>query len=102
MKKSTALLLGMLFYALLLIVSLNRVAPGPRSVIWSDAEGYYKYLPGLFILRDFHKLDAGSVWPYYNDQGEFVNKYTCGVAYFQLPFFLAGHIWHGLKKGLPI
>ena len=81
---------------------LMRIRPNPRAVIWSDAEGYYKYLPGLFILKDFHKLDAGSVWPYYNDKGEYVNKYTCGVAYFQLPFFFIGHglnqIWGGIKN----
>jgi hypothetical protein len=83
-----------------MIIALHRTAPNPRSVIWSDAEGYYKYLPGLFILHDFHRLDAGSVWPYYNRQGEYVNKYTCGVAYFELPFFLGAHAINGIKKGI--
>jgi hypothetical protein len=80
--------------ALLLVIALDRTSDNPRSVIWSDAEGYYKYLPGLFILKDFHLLDAGSVWPYFNEKGEFVNKYSCGVAYFQAPFFLASYLMH--------
>lgn len=75
----------------LIFITFNRIKGNPRGVVWSDCEGYYDYLPGLFILKDFHKLPAGSMWPYYNDKGEFVNKFTCGVAYFELPFFGIGY-----------
>lgn len=70
---------------------LTRIKENPRAVLWSDAEGYYQYLPAVFIIKDVHQLLPGSVWPYYNAQGEYVNKYTCGIAYFELPFFFAAY-----------
>ena len=33
-------------------------------------------------------MPAGSVHPLLNDDGEYLNKYTCGVAYFLTPFYL--------------
>ena len=61
----------------------------PRGrIIWSDSEGYYMYLPAVFILKDVHKVPVGSLWPHQNAQGEQILKYTCGVAIMQLPFFL--------------
>lgn len=90
-------LLFSLFFFYILNISFERIQANPRAVIWSDAEGYYTYLPGLFILKDYHKLPAGSMWPYYNEQGEFVNKYSCGVAYFELPFFFIGRFISKLK-----
>lgn len=86
-----------LAFAFLVIVMFSRIRPNPRAVIWSDAEGYYVYLPALFILKDFHKLPSGSMWPYYNDKGEFVNKYTCGISYFEFPFFGLGYLISKLK-----
>lgn len=77
-----------LLFLLLFPVMLNRVNHNPRGVIWSDSEGYYMYLPGLFIIGDLHKLPEGSVWPQRNANGEIMMKYTCGVALFELPFFL--------------
>jgi hypothetical protein len=65
----------------------------PRSVIWSDGEGYYKYLPGLFIIGDMHKIPEGSVKPQRNEQGEILMKYTCGVALFEAPFFLVARAY---------
>jgi hypothetical protein len=77
-----------MFFLLLMPVMFHRINVNPRSVIWSDAEGYYKYLPAVFILGDVHQMPSGSVWPLKNDKGEYLNKYTCGVSYFQAPFFL--------------
>jgi hypothetical protein len=90
-----------LLFLLLLSIGFDRIKVNPRSIIWSDAEGYYDYLPGLFILKDFHKLPPGSMWPYYNDRGEFVNKFTCGVAYFEFPFFASGYLINRLMKNNP-
>ncbi|HJW29640.1 MAG TPA: hypothetical protein VJ508_10440 [Saprospiraceae bacterium] len=86
-------------FLLTLPVMYNRINHNPRCVLWSDAEGYYKYLPAIFLLKDVHKMDAGSIWPTYNTQGEFVDKYTCGVAYFELPFFGIGYVLDRLKRG---
>ena len=81
-----------LAFLCMVIAMFARIKSNPRAVVWSDCEGYYVYLPGVFILKDFHKLPPGSMWPYYNEQGEFVNKFTCGVAYFELPFFGIGYL----------
>ena len=90
--KNTLVLIFVFSFIFLGGISYLRVKENTRAVIWSDAEGYYKYLPGLFILKDFHKLDAGSVWPYYNKEGEYIDKYSCGIAYFEFPFFVIGHL----------
>ncbi len=82
----------LLFFLLSIPLMLARINVNPRAVIWSDAEGYYQYLPAVFVIKDVHKLPPGSVWPYYNKQGEYVNKYTCGIAYFELPFFFAAYM----------
>ncbi len=79
-------------------VAFDRIKGNPRGVINSDCEGYYDYLPGLFIIKDFHKLPPGSMWPNYNDKHEFVDKYSCGVAYFELPFFGIGYLINKLKS----
>ena len=80
-----------LLFLLCLPVMMMRTSDNLRGVIWSDAEGYYQYLPALFIIGDVHQLPPGSIWPYYNDQGEYVNKYTCGVAMFEWPFFFGAY-----------
>lgn len=80
-----------LLFLVTLPIMLSRIKDNPRAVIWSDAEGYYQYLPALFILKDFHHVPPGSVWPYYNDKGEYVIKYTCGIALFEWSFFLAAY-----------
>ena len=82
----------LIFFLLSIPVMISRISENPRAVIWSDAEGYYQYLPALFIINDVHQLPPGSVWPYFNDRGEYVNKYTCGIAYFEWPFFLAAYV----------
>lgn len=79
-------------------VMLHRIKGNPRSVIWSDSEGYYTYLPGLFIIGDFHKLPEGTVWPQRNDKGEILLKYTCGVALFEAPFFLVTKVYCQAKN----
>ena len=59
------------------------------AVIYSDAEGYYLYLPSVFIYGDFQEYEPrtpGSLL--LNEKGEVWSKYTCGVALLQMPFFL--------------
>jgi hypothetical protein len=80
-------------FLLLLPVSYYRIENNLRGVIASDCEGYYKYLPTFFILGDMHKMPAGTVWPMYNDKGEYVDKYTSGVALMELPFFLGARAY---------
>ena len=83
---------------ILIFTMFERISKNPRSVIWSDSEGYYWYLPGVFIIGDMHKIPEGSVWPQRNAQGEFIIKYTCGVALFEAPFFLVTKWYCQLKN----
>lgn len=64
-----------------------------NGVIWSDAEGYYMYLPGVFIYDGFEKIPvrAEGQFPHYPGTQKRFTKYTCGVAMMQTPFFLAAH-----------
>lgn len=62
----------------------------PGKVIWSDGEGYYVYLPSVFIFHDFVKdavRDTGYIKAF-QDTGKIFSKYTCGVAILEMPFFL--------------
>ena len=68
---------------------VERVEGNLRGVIWSDCEEYYAYLPGMFIVKDVHKIPPGSIGAYNNEKGEMVLKPTYGVALFEMPFFLA-------------
>ena len=61
--------------------------------IWSDVEGYYSYLPAAFIQGDFHHIRHESMDFRKNDKGEIVIKYTYGLTFFYLPFFLAAHLY---------
>ncbi len=89
----------LLLFLLCLNVILNAVDQHPRNyVIWSDAEGYYMYLPAVFIIKDVHKVPSGSILPQLNEKGEHVIKYTCGVAMMELPFFLTAK-WYCQLKG---
>ncbi|MBK8818655.1 MAG: hypothetical protein IPN49_06020 [Saprospiraceae bacterium] len=73
----------------------------PGKVIWSDGEGYYVYLPSVFIFHDFVKdavRDTGYIKAF-QDTGKIFSKYTCGVAILEMPFFLASH-WYTKLFGL--
>lgn len=73
-----------------------------RGLIWSDAEGYYLYLPAVLINGGFedYEVRTEAQFPNYGDTNKRFTKYTYGVALMELPFFLAGHLW-ALLAGLP-
>ena len=64
-----------------------------NGLLWSDAEGYYLYLPALFINGGFEDLFVRSEgqFPFFPETNKRFTKYTYGVALMQAPFFLAGH-----------
>lgn len=64
-----------------------------NGMIWSDTEGYYLYLTGLFINGGFEDLFVRTEgqFPLYPGTNKRFTKYTCGVAMLQAPFFLAAH-----------
>ena len=63
------------------------------GVIWSDAEGYYLYLPALFIYNGFVEVPVRTPYQHrvYKDTDKHFTKYTYGVALMELPFFLVAH-----------
>jgi hypothetical protein len=95
--RENILLIGLVLFSVFL--SFNAVR-NPEVLIWSDMEGYYTYLPAVFIYGDFVEegvKDKNYIRPF-EDTGKIYTKYTCGVALLQMPFFLAGHYlikWSG-------
>lgn len=75
-----------------------------QNIIEADARGYYAYLPATFIYHDlnFSFYDSVEKSPEMNQHyiydyrveavpGKTVNKYFCGTAIAQAPFFLMAH-----------
>lgn len=62
------------------------------GVIWSDQEGYYIYLPALFIhgFGDIECVNGCSTIDTPNGPRLFT-KYTYGIALLESPFFLGAH-----------
>ncbi|MCB9274809.1 MAG: hypothetical protein H6564_12270 [Lewinellaceae bacterium] len=107
MNKLTLLLkrargLGLRYYLwlILLFAGYRAVTLHARffnGIIWSDAEGYYLYLPALFIHGGFEGLPVltEAQFPMFPGTNKRLTRYTYGVALMQSPFFLAAH---GLVK----
>jgi len=74
-----------------------------KDIIESDAKGYYAYLPAIFIYHDlnfdfFNLIEKDKYYDknlYYDYRssanGKIINKYYCGTALAELPFFLIAH-----------
>jgi len=74
------------------------------GIVESDGKGYYAYLPAIFIYNDlnFGFFDEIEKEKYYDENlyydyrsgahGKVINKYYCGTALAELPFFLL-HIY---------
>jgi hypothetical protein len=62
--------------------------------ITSDAEGYYQYLPGIFIYDGFvdMPLNQPEGMVYVAHSGKYLSRYTYGVALCEAPFFLVAHL----------
>ena len=99
-KKTTTLLLivliGLLFVRLNFYIGHQMRPEGYKYIVWADAIGYYQYLPSLFAGGDFIHHPYGFIMP----DGSVFNKYTCGVAYLQMPFFFLAHAYSYIM-GLP-
>lgn len=83
-----------------------------NTLYGGDAWGYYAYLPALFIYGDLDdpvttyqataevtgfvpSLPEPGGELHQHPNGNHIIKYTCGVALFELPFFLSGHLLAG-------
>ena len=71
-----------------------------NKVVEADVVSYYSYLPAVFVYGDISMSYAiadtffsDKVWGVYWKEGMGpVQKYTMGMAYAYLPFFLGGHV----------
>ena len=96
----------LLIIGIVLISVANNIHWGKdkfKKIIESDGKGYYAYLPAVFIYQDlnfgfFDQMEAtySNEHLYYdyrqNIDGKFVNKYYCGTAITELPFFFIAHL----------
>ena len=73
-----------------------------KRLIEVDAKGYYAYLPALFIYHDlnfgfFEKIEQDKFQNknFYDYRtaadGRIINKYYCGTALLEMPFFIIAH-----------
>ncbi len=71
-----------------------------RFPIQMDANGYYVFLPAIFIYNDLENLSFVNDMPeqfdrkyflYANASGGYMTKYSPGLAILELPFFLIAH-----------
>lgn len=82
----------------------NNDKNGYNATSW-DAFGYYMYLPSIFIYDDVKELKwvehidstyhvtGGQFYQAIQlENGNYTNKYLCGVSITQIPFFIIGHI----------
>jgi hypothetical protein len=81
-------LIGIVFVLYNSNISYTRVPEkNIERVIDSDGLGYYVYLPSLFLKHDvLHQWYALHL-----QNGYSLNKYTCGVAMLETPFYLIGN-----------
>ena len=99
-KVRKAVIYGIIFILAITALSyikLHRFEYGIAYVISSDAQGYFQYLPAIFIHHDFFDQSYG----YQLDNGQCFNKYNYGVALMQLPFFLIAFVVNLFLK-LPV
>lgn len=74
-----------------------------REYIWSDAEGYYMYLPAL-TLYGFSDLPVRTVNQFskIESTGRFYDKYTSGVAIIQAPFYALASLYAAVSKDFEV
>ena len=83
-----ALVYGWVFYS---FTWTSQEGEGWRYVLSGDGKGYYAYLPKLFIDRDLTFTEAEQNFAAKTENG-FINRFYCGTAILELPFFALAHL----------
>ncbi len=67
--------------------------------IWTDAEGYYMYLPAVFVYGGFENLPARTPYQFkhHPNTKKVFTKFTYGVALMELPFYGAAYFLRMLR-----
>ncbi len=110
LNKRTVLLFCAIFFLLLSISALLTTSHLSKPTIRSDGEGYYLYLPAIFIYHDLSMKWTQPLWgqslqlvdqPNLDNEwnglfaykaGVYLDKYPTGLAILWTPFFLAAHV----------
>ncbi len=86
-------------------------------LFYGDSLGYYSYLPSTFCIHNLDSIERipadmnidANVQQYFDmypresvrsPKGHYINQYTCGVAIFELPFFIIAHTYVKLTGGI--
>jgi len=83
----------LVFIACIFVTNYFHSGKKINGVIWSDQEGYYIYLPAVFIHGGFENvpfINGCGIYETENGPRTFT-KYTYGVALLESPFFLVAH-----------
>src|SRR5579885_1312571 len=109
LSKRSLIFFGAIFCLLLSITTLLTTSNLSRPTIRSDGEGYYLYLPAVFIHHDLSMKWTQPLWGqslqlvdhpdlanewnglFAYKPGIYLDKYPVGLAMLWLPFFLAAH-----------
>lgn len=104
----------MVFTLVIVTVNMSNLKWSGKSwdgIVKADGFGYYAYLPAVFVYQDlnfgfFEKMEGGKYYDsnlYYDYRqqagGNTINKYYCGTALVQSPFYLAAHLIAKNKDG---
>lgn len=82
-------LFGILFFAINYYF-FNFLKMRSGTIIWSDAEGYYQYLPYYFLQHDITHMG----YAVRLDNGLMFDKFTYGTALMELPFFGLAYLYN--------
>lgn len=65
------------------------------TTIYSDSEGYYMYLPAVFLYGSFENLPVRTTAEYkvYPNTNKIATRFTCGVAVMLSPFWAIAHVF---------
>ena len=99
------ILLTVIFISIVTVWTSSNINWGKgrwTRIIKVDGNGYYAYLPAIFIYKDLHfgffekiadqKGYQNMAYDYrYDYEGHVLDKYFAGTALAQLPFFLSAH-----------
>ncbi len=102
MKKLFASIVPEFIVILVLLITVRLFFNSQDITIKGDGQGYYDYLPSIFIYNDFPSKGLNDSMdismrinnlPMYIDYESYkINKYPCGTALLVSPFFIGAHM----------
>jgi hypothetical protein len=89
--------LVILLFAIVSIYVVCNRQQWKENNFYYDSDGYYKYLPALFVNHDLKHVYENQD----NAVKHILDKYPLGVAFFELPLFLVAHSYCAITKAYP-